>query len=161
MYFKNPIHLENMLQYYKNPQGTLIKTQLIKWEKTSLDVLMTFITNNQMNQNDYLKRIAKNCLSLYNQQNNTKLSDDTELLFDVITTHKITSDSFYLEVNFHLPQNGYKEIIYDHQWVLFWIEKVAYKKAKEKSFDEYIKGFEMRYPPDLLIKMKDMWNNYI
>ena len=149
-----------MIEFYKNPQGKLIKTHYMQWDKINPDVLVTAISKNLMNKNDYLNRVAKSCLEIFNRENKTKHSEETLILFDIIDVKRKSDDSILLKINFYFPANGYSGLIWDEKWTLLWIEKVAYKLAKEKSFEEYIKEFESRYPAEFLPKMKNLWDNY-
>jgi len=149
-----------MIEYYKNPQGLLMKTQYVKWEKTSMNSFIQLIQSNSMDKNYYLNNLAKQCLSAYSIKNKIKLGNVTKLLYDVVSAEQISEDSFFFKINFHFPAKGYEGLVWDENWTLLWIEKVAHKLAKDITFDEYIKGFEARYPQGLFLKMKEMWNNY-
>lgn len=46
----------------------------------------------------------------------------------------------------------------DKNFILRWISEIAPKLAKTISFKEWIKGFESRYPADLLREMEQIWN---
>jgi hypothetical protein len=150
-----------MIQYYEDPQGIKIKTNMVKWEKVNPEFLIAALKSNSLNNNHYLNNIAQNSIMIYNQQNNTNLPKDENLLFKIGKVHEIKEDECYVEISFYLPVKGYNGIVFDEAWTILWVEKVAYNLAKTISFDSWMKGFESRYPADLFENMKKTWENYL
>jgi hypothetical protein len=150
-----------MIQYYEDPQGIKIKTNMTKWEKVNPDFLIAALKSNTLNNNHYIKDIAKNSIMTYNQQNKTNLPKDENILFKIGEVHKTKDNECYVELHFYLPVNGYNGIVFDYDWTILWVEKVAYNLAKTISFESWMKGFESRYPADLFENMKKIWANYL
>lgn len=45
-------------------------------------------------------------------------------------------------------------------FILNWIKEIAPSLAPQLNFEDWIQGFEDRYPPELLQKMKEIWDSY-